>query len=110
MGVNSAATITAGMNNTMPVIGGAIEELEFMPDDVIVGGFGDLYLLVEREGGSVSKSEHVRFLQGQTVFAGTARYDGQPVIAEGFVAIGIGGAKPTADTVTFSEDKANATT
>lgn len=107
LGVNSAAAITAGMNKTMPVIGGAIEELEFIPDDVIVGGYGDLYRLVEREGAHVTKSEHVRILQGQTVFVGTARYDGQPVIAEGFVAIGINGAKPTATAVSFAEDKAN---
>lgn len=108
LGVNSGAAIAAGMNNTMPVIGGAIEELEFIPDDVIIGGYGDLYLLVEREGAAVSRSEHARFLQDQTVFKGEARYDGQPVIAEGFVAIGIAGEKPTADAVSFAEDKANA--
>ena len=108
LGVNAAAAISAGMNNTMPVVGGTIEELSFMPDGVIVGGYGDLYLLVEREGGSVAQSEHARFVEDQTVFKGTARYDGAPVIAEGFVAIGINGAKPTADAVTFAEDKANA--
>lgn len=108
LGVNAAAAISAGMNNTMPVAGGAIEELSFMPDGVIVGGYGDLYLLVEREGGAVSQSEHARFVEDQTVFKGTARYDGAPVIAEGFVAIGIKGAKPTAAAVTFAEDKANA--
>lgn len=108
LGVNAAAAISAGMNNTMPVAGGAIEELSFMPDGVIVGGYGDLYLLVEREGGAVSQSEHARFVEDQTVFKGTARYDGAPVIAEGFVAIGINGAKPTAAAVTFAEDKANA--
>ena len=108
LGVNSGAAIAAGMNKTMPVIGGAIEELEFIPDDVIIGGFGDLYLLVEREGASVARSEHVRFLEDQTVYKGEARYDGQPVIAEGFVAIGINGNTPSATAVTFAEDKANA--
>ena len=54
LGVNSAAAIAAGMNKSMPVIGGAIEELEFIPDDVIVGGYGDLYRLVEREGAHVT--------------------------------------------------------
>ena len=74
---------------------------------MIVGGFGDLYLLAEREGASVAQSEHVRFIEDQTVFKGTARYDGVPVIAEGFVAIGISGAKPAANAVTFAADKAN---
>jgi hypothetical protein len=37
---------------------------------------------------------------------GTARYDGQPVIAEGFVAIGLNGATPTA-AMTFAADSAN---
>ena len=107
MSINAAGAISAGMTNTMPVIGGAIEELEFIPDDVILGGYGDLYLLVERAGTAIAQSEHVRFLEDQTVFKGTARYDGIPVIAEGFVAIGIGGTKPTAGAVTFAEDTAN---
>ena len=107
LGVNAAAAIAAGMNNTMPVVGGAIEDLSFIPDGVIVGGYGDLYLLVEREGGQVAQSEHVRFTEDQTVFKGTGRYDGAPVIAEGFVAIGINGTKPSATAVSFTQDKAN---
>lgn len=107
LGINSAAAITAGMNSTMPVIGGDIEDLSFMPDGVIVGGYGDLYLLVEREGAQVDQSEHARFTEDQTVFKGTARYDGAPVIAEGFVAIGIAGTAPAANAVTFAADKVN---
>lgn len=106
--INAAGAITAGQMGTMPVIGGAIEVLSFIPDDVIIGGYGDLYLLAERAGAAIAQSEHVRFIEDQTVFKGTARYDGLPVIAEGFVAIGIGGAKPTADAVAFAEDTANA--
>ena len=105
--INAAGAITAGQMNTMPVIGGAIEVLSFIPDDVIIGGYGDLYLLAERAGASIAQSEHVRFIEDQTVFKGTARYDGIPTIAEGFVAIGIGGTKPTAEAVTFAEDTAN---
>lgn len=107
MSINAAGAISAGMTNTMPIIGGAIEELEFIPDDVILGGYGDLYLLIERAGTAIAQSEHVRFMEDQTVFKGTARYDGIPVIAEGFVAIGIGDTKPTAGAVTFAEDTAN---
>ena len=107
LSINAAGAITAGQMNTMPVIGGAIETLSFIPDDVIIGGYGDLYLLAERAGAALAQSEHVRFVEDQTVFKGTARYDGIPVIAEGFVAIGIGGTKPTAGAVTFAEDTAN---
>lgn len=99
--VNAAGAIVAGMNNEMPVVGGAIEVLNFMPDDVIVGGYGDVYLLAERSGASIAQSEHAKFIEDQTVFRGTARYDGLPVIAEAFVAIGINGNTPTA-TMTFA--------
>lgn len=108
LSINAAGAIVTGMEKTMPVIGGAIETLDFIPDNVIIGGYGDLYLLAERAGTTLAQSEHVRFIEDQTVFKGTARYDGVPVIPEAFVAIGIGGTKPTA-TMTFAEDTANAT-
>ena len=104
---NAAGAITAGMNNTMPVIGGEIVDLNFMPDNVIIGGYGDLYLLAERAGVKLEQSEHVLFLEDQTVFKGTARYDGMPVIAEGFVAIGINNTAPSDNGVTFAADTAN---
>lgn len=103
---NAAGAIATGMGDTMPIVGGAIETLDFIPDNVIVGGYGDLYLLAEREGAQITQSEHVKFLEDQTVYKGLARYDGLPVIAEGFVAIGILGTTPTAD-MTFAEDTAN---
>lgn len=109
MSINATGAIVTGQSGTMPVIGGTIERLSFIPDDVIIGGYGDLYLLAERAGTAIAQSEHVRFLEDQTVFKGTARYDGLPVIAEGFVAIGINGTKPTATAVTFVEDSANST-
>lgn len=106
---NAAGAIATGMGDTMPIVGGAIETLDFIPDNVIVGGYGDLYLLAEREGAQITQSEHVKFLEDQTVYKGLARYDGLPVIAEGFVAIGILGTTPTAD-MTFAEDTANKAT
>lgn len=105
---NAAGAIASGMNKTMPIIGGDIENLDFIPNDVIIGGYGDLYLLAEREGSTIERSEHVKFIQNQTVFKGTARYDGAPSIAEAFVAIGINGVTPTAE-MTFAEDTANKT-
>lgn len=110
LSINAAGAITSGMNATMPVIGGAIEVLNFIPDNVIIGGYGDLYLLVERAGTAIAQSEHAKFVQDQTVFKGTARYDGLPVIAEGFVAIDIAGGTISASAVNFTEDKANTTT
>lgn len=103
---NAAGAIATGMGDTMPIVGGAIETLDFIPDNVIIGGYGDLYILAEREGAQITQSEHVKFLEDQTVYKGLARYDGLPVIAEGFVAIGILGTTPTAD-MTFAEDTAN---
>ena len=57
----------------MPIIGGEIETLEFMPDGIIAGGYGDLYLLAERAGTTVAQSEHARFTDDQTLFRATAR-------------------------------------
>ena len=79
-----AALLTAG-DNTLPVIGGTVEECELLGDYEIAGGFGSLYLLSEREGQKIESSEHVKFLENQTVFKGYARYDGKPVIGEAFV-------------------------
>lgn len=104
--VNAAGAIVAGVNGVMPVIGGDIEVLSFIPDNVIIGGYFDLYLLAERAGEKFAQSEHVRFIQDQTVLKGTARYDGKPVIAEAFVAIGINGTTPNA-TMSFAPDTAN---
>lgn len=104
--VDAAGRIVTGVADVMPVVGGIIEVLSFIPDNVIIGGYFDLYILAERAGNQFASSEHVRFLQDQTVFKGTARYDGAPAIAEGFVAVGINGATP-GTTMTFATDTAN---
>ena len=108
--VDSNGRIVAGVSDIMPVVGGIIEVLGFLPDNVIIGGYFDLYTLAERAGAKFASSEHVRFLQDQTVYKGTARYDGAPAIAEGFVAIGLGGNTPAANAVTFAPDAANEVT
>lgn len=95
--INAAGAIVSGVEGTMPVVGGVVEVLDFIPDNVILGGYFELYLLAERAGTKFATSEHFRFIQDQTIFKGTARYDGQPVIAEGFAAIGINGVTPNAD-------------
>lgn len=106
MAKNAAGAVVSALNNTMPVIGGGIETLNFVPDNVIIAGHFDLYLLVERAGKQFARSEHVRFLQDQTVFKGTARYDGTPIIPEGFMVIGLDGTTPTA-AMDFASDTAN---
>lgn len=106
MDKNSNALIVAGMDNTMPLVGGEIIELSFIPDDNVVFGYMDAYLLAERAGTQLSQSEHVRFTADQTVFKGTARYDGHPAIAEAFAVATITAAAPTT-TVTFPTDTAN---
>lgn len=103
---NAAGALVAGMNNTMPIEGGDIVELPFIPDNDIIGGYGDLYLLAERAGASLASSEHVKFTEDQTVFRGTARYDGMPVFGEGFVVVNINNTAPTTS-IAFAQDTAN---
>lgn len=109
MDKNLNAAVVAGINNQMPVIGGDIVELSFIPDNNIVFGYMDMYLLVERAGTALGQSEHVKFIEDQTVFKGTARYDGQPVIAEAFAACTIT-TNAVTTAVAFPADKANTQT
>ena len=106
MSVNASGAIVSGFENTMPVIGGTVETLDFIPNYVIIVGHFDNYLLAERAGKKFAQSEHAFFLQDQTAFKGTARYDGQPVIAEAFAVIGVNGTTPDAD-MDFAADNAN---
>lgn len=104
--IDANGNIVSGIVDRMPVIGGIIEVLNFIPDNVIIGGYFELYLLAERAAVQIGQSEHYRFVEDQTVFKGTARYDGVPVIAEAFVAIGINGVTPSAS-MNFAPDTAN---
>jgi HK97 family phage major capsid protein len=107
MSVNANGAIVSGFENTMPVIGGQIEVLDFIPNYVIIAGHFDDYLLAERAGKKFAQSEHAFFLQDQTAFKGTARYDGKPVIAEAFAVIGVNDAVPAAGSVSFAANNAN---
>ena len=108
--VNASGAIVAGMNNTMPVVGGEIETLSFIPTGVILAGGEGLYSLLERAGMSLSSYNQTLAIKDQTLFIGTARYDGLPVIADGFVAISLTAALPSPTAVTFAADKANSGT
>lgn len=107
MAKNASGAVVSALNNTMPVIGGGMETLDFMPANMIVVGYYENYLLAERAGAKFATSEHVRFLQDQTVFKGTARYDGKCVIPESFMIIMLDGGTASS-AMTFAADTANA--
>ncbi len=106
LGVNSAAALVAGMENTMPILGGEIVTEEFMPDNTIAGGALGAYLLSERDGGQFGYSDLPLYIQDKTVFKGTARYDGKPVRGENFVIVNYANVDP-ATTISFAPDTAN---
>lgn len=103
---DSAAALTAGVTSEMPIIGGQIVELDFVPDNEIIGGYMDLYLLAEREGTTLEQSTEVKFIEDQTAFKATARYDGKPVRGEAFVVVRYDNVAPVTS-ATFAADSAN---
>ena len=107
MTFNSAGAILAVQDGTMPVAGGDIITLsdDIIADNNIIAGYGDLYLLAERAGSAFARSDEYRFAEDQVAFKGTARYDGLPVIPEGFIVVGIGTAPATS--AVFAGDTAN---
>ena len=107
LAVNSSGAFVAG-TNLMPIVGGTIVEFEDdeMQDYEIIGGFGGNYLLAERAGIEFDTSKDFLFLQDETVFKGTARYDGRPLAGEAFVIVNYANTSPTT-TATFAPDDAN---
>ena len=98
--------IVANLFGTLPIINGDIDILEFIPDGDIIGGYGDLYLWADRRAMVIDQSEHVQFIQDNTVFRGKARADGAPVIPGAFVAMNINNQEVTT-VMTFAADTAN---
>lgn len=109
LSINAAGAIVSGQTQTMPILGGDIIVTDVVADGTIVGGYGQHYLLAERAEVKLARSEHVQFIEDNTVFKGTARYDGKVVFADAFVAvkIGDGTAVPAPADVTFATDSAN---
>ena len=103
---NLDGAFVAMIGGVLPVVSGDIDVLEFMPNNDIVGGFGDLYLVGLRAGMTIEQSREVQFIQDNTVFKGKMRADGIPVIPEAFVAINIAGSTP-ATSMSFAADAAN---
>ena len=106
LSVNASGAIVSAIDGTMPVAGGIVEVLNFIPDYNIIGGYFELYMLGERRGIRLAQSEHVRFLADETVFKGTARYDGTPVIPEAFVVLGVNNTAGSTS-ITIADDSAN---
>ncbi len=105
---NSAAALKAGIDDEMPVIGGKIIEMEDpeLQDYEIIGGYGAGYLLGRRQGARFGNSDQQFYTDDQTVFKGTARYDGKPVYGENFVIVNFGNVSPETDQA-FETDYAN---
>lgn len=102
----ASGDVVANVYGLLPIVTGDIDILEFMPDNDIVGGYGDLYLLAQRAGMTIEASREVQFIQDNTVFKGKMRADGAPAIAGAFVAININGSTP-ATSMLFAADSAN---
>ena len=104
---DSSAALVAN-TTLMPVIGGTVIEFEDseIADNEIIGGFFGNYLLAERAGIRVGSSDIPLFLQEQTVFKASARYDGKPVFGEAFVVVNFANTAATT-TKDFPEDYAN---
>lgn len=102
----ASGDVVANVYGLLPVVTGDIDILEFMPDNDIVGGYGDLYLLAQRAGMTIEASREVQFIQDNTVFKGKMRADGAPAIAGAFVAINIAGSTPVTSML-FAADSAN---
>ena len=98
--------IVANLFGTLPIVNGDIDILEFIPDGDIIGGYGDLYLWADRRSMAIDQSEHVQFIQDNTVFRGKARADGAPIIPGAFVAININNTEVTT-VMDFAADTAN---
>ena len=104
---NASAALVSN-TTMMPVLGGTIVEFEDdeIADNEIIGGFGGNYLMAERAGVKFASSDIPLFLEDQTVFKGTARYDGKPVAGEAFVIVNFANTNPTTEK-DFAEDYAN---
>lgn len=102
----AAGDIVANLFGTLPIVNGNIDILEFIPDGDIIGGYGDLYMWADRRAMVIDSSEHVQFIQDNTVFRGKARADGAPIIPGAFVAININNVDVTT-AMDFAADTAN---
>ena len=99
--------LVSRLAGVMPITDGDVDVLEFIPDGDIIGGYGELYLWIERGAMTIGSNDGgVFFIQDNTVFRGKARADGAPVIPQAFVAMNINNLDVTTE-MDFAADKAN---
>lgn len=77
----AAGTIAAPSINSPYIAGAGLRVVfsQYAPANAVILGEFKKYLLGERMGIQIARSEHVRFIEDQTVFKATARYDGKPI-------------------------------
>jgi HK97 family phage major capsid protein len=101
---NAAGAIVAGIDGTMPVDGGDIVVLNFVPDNNIAFGYLDLYAALIKKEMTISLSTEAKFIEDQTVIKGVMRADGKPAVPLAFGAIGYGAAPTTEVTFPGQDD------
>ena len=92
---NAAGALVSGVEGTMPVDGGDVVVLNFVPDNNIAFGYLDLYAALIKKEMTVSVSTEAKFIEDQTVIKGVMRADGKPAVVKAFGAIGYGSAPTT---------------
>jgi len=92
---NAAGALVAGIDGTMPVDGGDIVVLNFVPDNNIAFGYLDLYAALIKKEMTVAVSTEAKFIEDQTVIKGVMRADGKSAVVKAFGAIGYGAAPTT---------------
>lgn len=111
---SKAIATTAGgqwvalIGGRLPIVSGQIDVLEFLPDGDIIGGYWQLYLLAQHETtvlGTDRTGATLRIKNATLIYA-YERFDGTPIIPEGFVAMNIMGQSVTTE-MTFPANAAN---
>ncbi|MBR3463369.1 MAG: phage major capsid protein [Clostridiales bacterium] len=92
---NAAGALVSGIDGTMPVDGGDVVVLNFVPDNNIAFGYLDLYAALIKKEMTVSVSTECKFIEDQTVIKGLMRADGKSAVVKAFGAIGYGSAPTT---------------
>lgn len=88
-----------GTDDVLPVIGGRVIVLDFVPTGVIAGGYGDAYLFAESRDWKFAESTHAHFIEDETLYKVTTYADGRPAIPQAFAAVGLDGVIGAGETV-----------
>ena len=107
--INAVGAVVTGADMVMPVLGGAVELLDFVPAGNIIGGWGQDYKLIRRRGIQIAVSEHAQFVEDNTLYKCTSRWDGMPIAGEAFAIFSLT-TTAAATSVTFAADTANQVT